>query len=175
MRRGNRTQSPVRDAAGDVHRAHVAISRQHGAGSHFEEAVALAEDGAEDRLLVLAAKDRLLHALMCAGVEFVLDLGARPVDGVVPRERELGIALALVGERRRASHRTVRGGRASSAHRNTVPRQLGEEGLFIRICDERADQSELLEDSMRYTLDGDAHIPATGPNFFVLRNAMRLS
>lgn len=47
-------------------------------------------------------------------------------------------------------------------------------GLFIRIRDERADASEILEDNLRYTFDGVAHIPAAGPSFFVLHKAMRL-
>lgn len=47
-------------------------------------------------------------------------------------------------------------------------------GLFIRVRDERADQSEFLEDSVRYTFDGEAHIPASGPSFFVLRKATRI-
>ncbi len=47
-------------------------------------------------------------------------------------------------------------------------------GLFIRIRDERLDQREFLEDSTRYTFDGEAHIPVSGPSFFVLRKAIRL-
>lgn len=48
-------------------------------------------------------------------------------------------------------------------------------GLFIRIRDERTDASEFLQDSLRYVFDGEAHVPATGPNFYVLRKATLLN
>ena len=48
-------------------------------------------------------------------------------------------------------------------------------GLFIRVRDGRSDKTELLEDSLRYTFDGEAHVPGTGSSFYLLRKAIRLS
>ena len=47
-------------------------------------------------------------------------------------------------------------------------------GLFISIRDERADQSEFLEDMTRYTFDGEGHVPPSGKSFYLIRRAIRL-
>lgn len=119
----------VRDALVDVQRGRVAVGGQQGAGTQFEQAVAVAADGADDRLLVLAAEDRLLDADRRAPVDFVLDLGAGGVGSLLPSRGEGGVALTLIGEGREAPRRAVlvRRGGSRRAVRDAVARELGEE------------------------------------------------